>query len=270
MQTDLSLISRALSDALDLVGVTETGHGKRVAVMAMRCGETYGIGGRRANDLLNAALLHDCGVSSTRVHTNLVENLHWSGSDYHCLRGAGLLDMFAPFEHLAPVLRHHHTLWRERSSQDVTDGDFELANCIFLADRVDALVGQMGGDVLVVRGAVRDAIVELRDEFFQPALVEAFLDASACEAFWLTLAPEYLHGELDRHRSLGGPVTLGMRELKQLARLFARIVDAKSRYTAEHSLGVARLAAFVARLYELPEPRCDLLEVAGLLHDVGK
>ena len=36
-----------------------------------------------------------------------------------------------------------------------------------------------------------------------------------------------------------------MRELKQLARLFARIVDAKSRYTAEHSLGVARLAAIV-------------------------
>ena len=270
MQTDLSRISRALSDAVDLVGVDQNGHGKRVAMIASRCAEALDLDTGRRNDLLHAALLHDCGVSSTRVHARLTSQLNWAGSDYHCQRGAALLDLFAPFAHLAPVVRLHHTLWCERDTVHASETDFELANCIFLADRADALLEQAGGNVLVARQTVRRTVQELSGRFFAPRLVEAFLAASSNEAFWLNLGEPYLHDWLGERHEECPSLPIDMHELKQLARLFGRIVDAKSRFTAEHSLGVARLAAFVGRLSDLPEERCDLLEVAGLLHDVGK
>ncbi len=59
-------------------------------------------------------------------------------------------------------------------------------------------------------------------------------------------------------------------ELRSLALIFSRIVDAKSPFTAEHSLGVARLSRFIAGRMNVSEENCDKLELAGLLHDLGK
>ncbi len=66
------------------------------------------------------------------------------------------------------------------------------------------------------------------------------------------------------------PQRIGFTELKQLARLFAYIVDAKSHFTVEHSEGVASLSRYLAEQMGLPQESCEKLEVAGLLHDLGK
>jgi len=55
-----------------------------------------------------------------------------------------------------------------------------------------------------------------------------------------------------------------------MATIFAEIVDAKSPFTVEHSLGVSRLAKFIGDLVGLSEDKQNMLEVAGLLHDLGK
>ena len=55
-----------------------------------------------------------------------------------------------------------------------------------------------------------------------------------------------------------------------MAEMFSRIVDAKSPFTAEHSLGVARLARFMAERLGVDAINCDKIEIAGLLHDLGK
>jgi HD-GYP domain-containing protein (c-di-GMP phosphodiesterase class II) len=52
--------------------------------------------------------------------------------------------------------------------------------------------------------------------------------------------------------------------------MFAHCVDAKSPYTAEHSRGVSRLARALAAWAGLPEGEGQRLELAGLLHDLGK
>lgn len=64
------------------------------------------------------------------------------------------------------------------------------------------------------------------------------------------------------------PATTG--DLKRLAVIFARIVDAKSPFTAEHSVGVSRLARFLAERLGVSAENCEKLEIAGLLHDLGK
>ncbi|HOG02735.1 MAG TPA: HD domain-containing protein, partial [Accumulibacter sp.] len=48
------------------------------------------------------------------------------------------------------------------------------------------------------------------------------------------------------------------------------IVDAKSHFTAAHSLGVAQLARYLGERVGLPADALAEVEVAGLMHDVGK
>ena len=47
-------------------------------------------------------------------------------------------------------------------------------------------------------------------------------------------------------------------------------MDAKSPFTAEHSVGVSRLARFLAERLGVSIENCEKLEIAGLLHDLGK
>ena len=55
-----------------------------------------------------------------------------------------------------------------------------------------------------------------------------------------------------------------------IARIFAQVVDAKSAFTYEHSIGVASLSRFIAANMGYDGHTLDKIEIAGLLHDLGK
>ena len=58
--------------------------------------------------------------------------------------------------------------------------------------------------------------------------------------------------------------------LFHVAQLAAEIVDTKSHFTACHSLGVSRFSAHLAKRAGFESDVCWHLEIAGLLHDIGK
>lgn len=47
-------------------------------------------------------------------------------------------------------------------------------------------------------------------------------------------------------------------------------IDAKDRYTRGHSERVALLSRMLAQAAGMPEPQCERIRIAGLVHDVGK
>jgi len=272
IRTDLRQAVFALSDALDLVGVDDYHHGKRVGLMAVECGRALGLESAGLNFLLDAGLLHDCGVSSTEIHHHLVEELDWSGAQAHCERGHALLSGFAPLAPLAPLILYHHTHWDKLSTLELDDRTKLFSNLIFLADRVDTLAAPHYGQqsLLFYRGQIRDTIARHSGTFFAPRLMEAFLHASENEAFWLYLEPPHIHtylSEMSQHRQ---QQLIDFPQLRQLAEIFSRIVDAKSTFTVEHSHGVSNLARLLGELAGLPEASRQKLEIAGLLHDLGK
>lgn len=81
----------ALGGALDFVGVDDLQHGKRVAVMAASCARYAQWPEEDCALLVALGLLHDCGVSSTRVHNRLVEEWDWRESQQHADRGGGVI-----------------------------------------------------------------------------------------------------------------------------------------------------------------------------------
>lgn len=271
---DLRQVVYALSDALDLVGVDDVAHGKRVGIMSASCAHVLGWDTQQQEQMFDLGMLHDIGVSSTQTHQHLLQEFDWPGSQAHCQLGAQLLAQFPPLAPMATAVRYHHTRWD--LLQELVPGTLNAqealrANLIFLADRVDTFAAPHYGQFLFdhVPG-IQERVRSVSGTYFAPALVEAFLQASTAEAFWLMLEPRAIQLYLqDRLRS-GQPLRVGLPQLQALAAMFARIVDAKSEFTASHSLGVSRLARLLAQEMGVSPSNCDQLEIAGLLHDVGK
>jgi len=261
----------SLSDALDLVGIDDVYHGKRVAMMAAECARALGWPQSRIDDLIAASMLHDLGVSSTCTHRHLIEELDWQGSEQHCRIGHALLRDCPPLSALADVVLHHHAHWDELSGLGLPSQVAEDANLIFLADRVDALVAQRAArSPLIAREAVCAVIGEHRGGMFAPALVDIFMDVCRVDAFWLEMEPRFVARYLQDWVQQGVVETIAFQDLQSIARMFSNCVDAKSAYTAAHSRGVARLARALGGWAGLSTDDCDKLELAGLFHDLGK
>ncbi len=262
----------ALSDALDLVGVDDVAHGKRVGIMAAECAKRMNFSEQETTFLFDLGLLHDIGVSSTNIHQHLVGEFDWAGSQDHAQVGGALLAGFKPLAAMAAPIRYHHTRWETLLAEKIDPVVARQANLILLADRVDALTAPFyaSNTVLLHKDDIREQIASRAGIYFDPELIEVFLDASRSEAFWLLLEPRSIQCYLQDMLARGKPSMATMDELKHLALMFACIVDAKSPFTAEHSLGVARLARLLAQKMGVAADNCDKLEIAGLLHDLGK
>jgi len=272
LHADLRQVIYALSDALDLVGVDDVAHGKRVGIMAAECARAMGRDPQAVIDIFDLGLLHDIGVSSTATHQHLVSEFDWAGSQEHAQVGYDLLKDFGPLARMALPIRYHHTRWDRLQTLGLDPEVCWQANLILLVDRVDALASPhyATGQVLQHSAAIRAEIERRRGTYFDPALVDAFMQVSASEAFWLLLEPRAVTNYLQDIQASNHAYEVSARELYELARIFSCIVDAKSPFTARHSQGVARVARRLGERLGVPPERCDQLEIAALLHDIGK
>jgi len=271
MKINLDQLIRALSRTVDLVSADEKLHGRRVAYMALACADRMAFSREEQTMLFRMGLLHDCGVSSTKVHKQLIDELDWNGSDLHCRVGEERLRQFAPLAPMADAIRYHHTRWPVLRELPLPPKTRRHANLIYLLDRVDALATmQQDRNRLAVKDKVRNKINNLRYAYFDPELVDIFLTASDNDAFWITMETPYLEEFLRIHPVENDEIKVDFDGLYAIASIFAEIVDAKSPFTAEHSHCVASLARFLAEKYGLPQSVCRQIEVAGLLHDLGK
>ena len=265
----------ALTEALDLVGVDEVHHGKRVAVMAAAIGRRLGLPEDDCLFALQAGMLHDCGVSQTREHRHLTDGLEWQGAIEHCRRGFQYLKACDPLAGFAEVVLYHHTRW-EALPPELDPKTRQFANLIFLADRVDILqaphitgAAGLAGAILWEYPGLIETVRRHDGTLFAPDLVAAFTEAASTDAFWLAMDARYLYEDI---ASFPGAMlrTVDLREILQVARLFSHVVDAKSAYTEEHSRRVAAIARYLAERGGVAAEHLDLVEVAALLHDLGK
>jgi HD-GYP domain-containing protein (c-di-GMP phosphodiesterase class II) len=267
---NLTQLVHLLSDMLDLVGIKDLQHSKRVAYMCLETGRMVGFEPDQMESLYQAALLHDCGVSTTSTYNRLIHELDWSGAPEHCARGSTLLEAQPLFRHLSPIILLHHTHWQELDPS-FTPWIAMVGNLIHLCDRADALIQQSSSKPwLAVRNSVRDTLEHYSGSWFNPMLLEAFLAVSRTESFWLRMQPQHLI-QYVAERELADPQPLlSIGRLRYVAELAAEIVDTKSHYTACHSQGVARFSAHLAERAGFETSVCGEIEIAGLLHDIGK
>lgn len=258
----------ALSLCLDFSARGVDKHHQRVALTALTLASELSLKDDLKSFLFAAAVIHDIGVRTwgekARLHAFEVED-PWE----HCRRGCELLGRVGFLVPVAQTVLSHHDRWAGGNPSGLSGNRIPLpARILHLADRVDVLV-EDGRYVLDQRERIMERIAALGGEAFDPELIRVFREVARRESFWLDLVSPFLMSRLEE---LGAGFSLRIDEegLAQLADLFAALIDEKSHFTYRHSRRVARVARELGRALGLGPSQIAALNVAALLHDLGK
>jgi len=255
----------ALSAALDLVSPLLANHHRRVAYLAVTLAHETGFPANRQHDVLLAGLLHDVGGFSLQERMDTL-NFELQYPHIHAERGYLLLKTFPPLGAIADYVRYHHHRWDERDS---LPGPIpQEALLLHLADRIAVLIRDEE-PVLNQVGTITASILKHGGDMFSPELVEAFLAIAKREYVWLDVTSPKIE-TIIQEKLAKAENALPSTALSELSRLFGRIIDFRSSFTALHSNGVAAIAERIAQLHGFTQEECTLLRIAGNLHDLGK
>ena len=265
----------ALSDAIGYIGIDDLYHGKRVGYMAYLVASKIGDSQLPPNFMFDLGVLHDVGVSTTKAFKHLVGEFEWENADQHCEVGYTRLSKTPVLRPFAEPIRYHHSKWEDLSKVGgITGGSAakRQANLIYLVDRVDAMAVPHYRDqtLLSATESIKSKVKSRSGVYFCPDFVDAFLDVARHEAFWLGLDDRSIRIFEEERLSDDQGCQLSLEDLKEIAEIFAEVVDAKSVFTYEHSRGVARIASFLAKQLGLSPENRTAIEISGLLHDLGK
>lgn len=265
---DLYPLLIAISEVTDLVSPLLVDHHKKVSYIAANIGEVLGLDAESKRQLAMAGIVHDVGGLSLRSRLASFE-FEVTEPERHCLPGYVLLAGFEPFAQIARLVRFHHVYWRDGSGREIGTEEVPLlSHIIHLADRVAVQI-DAAEEILSQKRAIVEQIKQRSGDMFVPEQVDAFREVAAKEVFWLDLTSPLL-GTILRERFPHGDMALQGGDLLDLAELFRKMIDFRSRFTATHSSGVAAVAAAVGKKAGFSGKECGQVHMAGLLHDIGK
>ena len=139
-----------------------------------------------------------------------------------------------------------------------------LGRIVGLAQTVEVFARSYGVD------AAMAVALERRGTWFDPLLVDVLRSFRRDRRFWAeVLGPD----PASRLAAVEPEDQVGVADearLDRIAEAFARVIDAKSPYTARHSHGVAELADGIGRVRGFSLDQRRDLRRAALLHDIGK
>lgn len=278
---DIKLFDMVLcfSRAIDFLHPRISEHHLRVAYIASCLAVELGLDLEASQNVLIAGALHDVAAVSSALQQDLLDDaltyyhassprlpaqLHQHGSE-----GEELLRGFPPFAKAAAAIRCHHVNWDFGRGSEFEGEAVPLASHILrLADRV-AVLPQDEINILAQVAEIRATVVAGAARLFKPKVVVAFEALSEKESFWLDLTSR--HKEIILQRRFGDPkISLNLDGLYRLSRVFGKIIDYRSPFTATHSSGVAAASEELAARLGMPSAERCLIGVAGYLHDIGK
>ena len=118
--------------------------------------------------------------------------------------------------------------------------------------------------------AALDVAERRRGRWFDPQLIDVLVNLKGDQAFWSRLADDDLIQQLREYEPTEGVLLANEDCLDRVAEGFARVVDAKSPWTYQHSTRVAEIAVGVAQQFNCTPQLLRDIRRAALLHDIGK
>lgn len=277
MKINFSDLLYAFSYGLDcvenqLVRVT-TNHGKRVAWFCILLAKAMEIKKEELTDLAGYAVLHDNAL------TEYIKDEYEAGQDpgselegkklgEHCIIGERNMKNL-PFAHRVPgaILYHHEEADGSGPFGKKAKETPVFAQMIHMADTLD-VVFQMGAMTPEKYERLCSYVKEHENIRYSAACVEAFFQGVTLEQLEEMNGKNV--GELLRKEGDGGFHEYSNEEIHDICNFFARIIDYKSQFTRNHSLGIASKAEIIGRYYGWDEDKCTLMYLAGSVHDLGK
>jgi len=266
ISVNLGNLVLSLSDALDLAFSSLSMHQQRTAFIAWELGKQAKLQEKRMENVFLAGLLHDIGALSIEEKIALHDN-ETLAVEQHCIRGRNLFKSNPWLAPCAELVRYHHRDWvtweEPRDTPEVFDSQL-----LYLADYLERQIDRKTY-ILHQDQVLCSRLKELADKQISSEIVDLFLEVSPREEFWLDLTSPRLYSLL-LHNGPFQTIEVDINNITIFAKLLGMIVDFKSPFTATHSSGVAQCSMLLAEIVGMSETEVKLMEVAGLLHDLGK
>ena len=287
MKLDLTDMLYALSFALDkveteLLGL-DTGHGKRVAYLALLMGEEAGYEEEELRDFIGCCLLHDNALTefihdelshsqmsqSISVELSHIAEQKRSKMEHdHSVIGEQNIRLMPFRTDVKNIILFHHENADGSGAMGMTASETTLKSQILrLADIIDT-TSRLETMTIAEFEELRRFIQNRTGSMFSEEAVELFLkavdyDKIVClqEKDILSCLREKLHEKI---------LDYSDEEIRNIAGFFAKIVDYKSEFTQNHSRGVAQKAEMMAHYYGFDKEKAIRFYFAGAMHDIGK
>ena len=266
MQLERMKLLSVLSEALDCIeqeflGVTNH-HAKRVALLCDHMAVHLNLSDEEKNEVYIGALLHDSALNEHR-EDYISDVVPLSTLKGHCIAGEDNLRLIPGTVSCDFVLYHHENAdgsgpFGKNAAQTPLG-----AQLIHIADQLDRC-HPLGKPEETPIHILREYIEENRDTLFA---------STVCDAMEHILSEEVLDSLSDRCIEHTEPSITDHpceTNLRSLANLFARIIDYKSPFTKNHSIGLAEKAEYMAHYYHWDAVTAEQIYFAGALHDIGK
>ncbi|MBC3887577.1 HD domain-containing protein [Acetobacterium paludosum] len=257
-----------LSRASDMVSPELNNHHRLVAYITYNLGEELNLNEKQQNHLSVAAILHDIGGLSMQERLDVLKfdalNPH-----KHAKIGWMLLKDYKEFSKEAKIIKFHHVDWNNGNGLKKDGEDVPLeSHLIHLADRIATLISK---DDKPFNQAERiyGRIEEASGKRFNPEFVKAFERLKEKEYFWFDLESISCSSNYYKKLSFNDQL-IDIDALIGIGKLFARVIDFRSNFTAVHSEGVAAVARQLAQFSDCDEMTCKKILAAGYVHDIGK
>ncbi len=263
----LDLVS-CFSEALDLISPAVANHHKQVAYIAYSLARELNLSENQGKTVALAAGLHDVGALSLEER---LESLQFDDHEFqpHAELGYHFLKDFKAIGNAASMIRYHHLHWDQGQGLQYNGEEVPIgSHIIHLADRIAVSI-EKDQEILQQSPDIIKTITAHTGTMFNPEHVEAFIKLANFEFFWLDIVSPSLGAIITRplhYQSL----EMDLAEMEQFAQFFAHMIDLRSPLNAYHSKGVAVSAEFIANKLGFSKLECQMLKIAGYLHDLGK
>ncbi len=256
----------------DLLGVT-TQHSNRVAYICLLIGKGFGFSESQLNDLVTCSLLHDNALTEYIQEEygngiDVIKNKNSIDLGSHCVIGEHNVKDFPFDEDVSGVILYHHENSDGSGPFGKTWVDTPLyAQLIHIADKIDTEF-----DLSYITEKKYENILKYLNENkntqFHEKCVEIFIDNIGYDEIFNM---QNVKIEMLLKEKL--PIVYkeySSEHIISFSNLFANIIDYKSEFTKNHSMGIAKKAAIMANYYGFNEETMVKLYFAGAVHDIGK
>jgi len=183
-----------------------------------------------------------------------------------CERGADIAKSLALADATVQAIRALDEHWDGQGQPYAKKGQEIpfLARILGLAQTVEVFYTTYGTAAAFEMAAAR------RGAWFDPTMVDALFALQRDQAFWNDLGKEGAIERLQQFEIDRQTLVATEDRMDEFAGAFARVIDAKSPWTYQHSNGVAETSVAIGAKLGFPPQSLRVLRRAALLHDLGK
>ncbi len=241
-------------------------HSKRTALASLCIAEELNYDGERLKNLYIASSMHDIGAVEAFAEAHGDSSFIYEHSEF----GSNIIKKLPLDKCISRFIKFHHENWDGSGPNGLAGSNIpEEAQIIHIADMFE-LIYNDEQPYWMQKEYIINWIQSNKGKMFSSNISDAFMEACKNERFWLDMENINTNPVILTRKHPPIKTSVSLNTIKNIAVVFAAIIDKKSTFTHEHSVGLSNHAAMFCRYYNFDKESTMKMKIAALLHDIGK